>query len=495
MPITDSNLEGMFTFETGATPSAEEPPFHMLFMGNWSGDGAKPGLDSRRPVMIDRDNFDSVMERFGVALELDLGGGAISLRFNEIDDFGPDNLFRNLPIFAELRDVRKRLRSVDSFDEAASEVRSWFKSEEKEAEAPVEPVAEAPKYSLDDILSGTQARHAEETDLSRLISKVVEPYLVKVDETEQSKLVAGVDSTISNLMRSILHHPSFRSLESAWRGLFFAVRRIETDVDLKLFVLNLSKDELSDNLKGVNSLAETVLYREVIRERLEMPGADPFSLICADYSFGANVDDAATLMRIGRIARAADASFVSHMRPEMFGLASFARLPEPSAFSIREETNEGKLWSAVRAVPEAGFLGLCPMRFLARVPYGADSDPAESFEFEEFTDAVPHEDFVWANPSFICAVLLAQSYRAYGWDMGDALMRDLDRLPIYHYVDDGEKKMKPCAESLMTEAISEKLLENGLMPLISFKDSDRVRIASYRSAASPAASLGGRWNK
>ncbi len=495
MPITDSNLEGMFTFETGATPSAEEPPFHVLFVGNWSGDGAKPGLEARRPIMIDRDNFDSVMERLGVSLELDLGGGAISLRLNEIEDFGPDNLFRNLPIFAELRDVRKRLRSVDSFDEAAAEVRSWFKTDENEAEPAPAPVAETPKYSLDDILSGTEARRAEESDLSRLISKVVEPYLVKVDENEQSKLVAGVDSAISNLMRSILHHPSFRALEAAWRGLFFAVRRIETDVDLKLYVLELTKDELSDNLKDANSLAETVLFREVIRERLEMPGADPFTLICADYSFGANVEDAATLMRIGRIARAADVSFVAQMRPEMFGMDSFAKLPEPSAFVIREETNEAKLWAAVRAVPEAGFLGLCPMRFLARVPYGADSDPAETFEFEEFTGKVAHDQFVWANPSFVCAVLLAQSYRAYGWDMGDALIRDLDRLPIFHYLDDGEKKMKPCAETLMTEAISEKLLENGLMPLISFKDSDRVRIASYRSAASPAASLGGRWNK
>lgn len=495
MPITDSNLEGMFTFETGATPSAEKPPFHVLFLGNWSAAAARTDLDSRRPVMIDRDNFDSVMERLGVALELNIGGGAISLKFREIEDFGPDNLFRKLPVFAELRDVRKRLNSSDTFDEAASEVRSWFKSEEKETVAVPEPVAEAPKYSLEDILSGAQARRAEETDLSRLISAVVEPYLVKFDEHEQSKLVAGVDSAISNLMRSILHHPAFRTLEAAWRGLFFAVRRIETDVDLKLFILELSKDEISDNLKNANSLAETVLYREVIRERLEMPGADPFTLICADYSFGANVDDVATLMRIGRIGRAADASFVSQMRPEMFGMASFEKLPEPSAFVLREETNEAKLWAAVRAVPESRFLGLCPMRFLARVPYGADSDPAETFAFEEFADAVPHGEFVWANPSFVCAVLLAQSYRAYGWDMGDALIRDIDRLPIYHYVDDGEKKMKPCAESLMTEAISEKLLENGLMPLISFKDSDRVRIASYRSAAMPEASLGGRWNK
>lgn len=495
MPITDSNLEGMFTFETGATPSAEEPPFHVLFLGNWSGGAAKSDLNSRRPIMIDRDNFDAVMERLGVALELNIGGSAISLEFRELDDFGPDNLFRSLPAFAELRDVRKRLKSADTFDEAASEVRSWFRSEESEPVAVPEASGEAPKYSLEDILSGAQARRAEESDLARLISAVVEPYLVKVDENEQSKLVGAVDSAISNLMRSILHHPAFRALEAAWRGLFFAVRRIETDVDLKLFMLELSKDELSDNLKNANSLAETLLFREVIRERLEMPGADPFSLICADYSFGANVDDAATLMRIGRIAGAADASFFAQMRPEMFGMTSFEKLPEPSAFVMHEDANEAKLWTAIRAVPESRFLGLCPMRFLARVPYGADSDPAETFAFEEFTDAVPHGEFVWSNPSFICAVLLALSYRAYGWSMSESLMRDLDRMPLFHYVEDGEKKLKPCAESLMTEAISEKLLENGLMPLISFKDSDRVRIASYRSAASPPASLGGRWNK
>ena len=66
MPITDSNLEGMFTFETGATPSPDDPPFHILFLGDWSGDGAKPELAKRRPFMIDRDNFGALMERLGV---------------------------------------------------------------------------------------------------------------------------------------------------------------------------------------------------------------------------------------------------------------------------------------------------------------------------------------------------------------------------------------------------------------------------------------------
>ncbi|MBK7707575.1 MAG: type VI secretion system contractile sheath large subunit [Acidobacteria bacterium] len=494
MPITDSNLEGMFTFETGATPSPDDPPFHILFLGDWSGDGAKPELAKRRPFMIDRDNFGALMERLDVSLELDIGVEKLRLSFRDIDDFHPDSLFRNLPVFADLRDVRRRLRSADSFDEAAGEVRSWFAVPE-----PVSQVDEEPKpasaFSLDDILSVRPTRRSDESDLSRLISQVVEPFLVKIDENEQSKLVSAVDAAISDLMRSVLHHPRFQALESAWRGLFFAVRRIDTDIDLKLYALDLTKDECLDNLKSVSSLAETVIYREVIRERVEMVGADAFAVICGNYSFGSNVDDVAALMRLGKLANAANAPFISMMRPEMFGLGSFESLPEPSAFKISDESTEGKLWAAIRGVPEAGFLGMCPMRFLARAPYGAKSDPLETFEFEEFSGLAKHQELVWINPSFACAVLLAESYRAYGWDMGEALRRDISGLPLYHYEVDGEKKLKPCAETEMTEVIAETLLENGLMPLISFRDSDRVRLARFESIASPSTTLGGRWNR
>ena len=508
---TDSNLESMFTFETGDTPSAEEPPFHVLMLGDWNGNSNRKDLSARRPVVVDRDNFDDVLKKLNVGLELDLKGDGqdiLSLQFSELDDFHPDNLFRQIPLFSELRDIRRRLSNSDTFDSAANEVRSWFDSvdDNQISDAKIESeVNDAPPVDSSNLLdmiltqpgqssASAKPQRVDDSELGRFVSKIVSPYLITIDENEQSKLIAAVDETISELMRHVLHHPEFQALESAWRGLYFLVRRLETDVDLKIFILNLSKDELSDNLKSTNSLADSFVYRWLITEAIETPGGEPFSVIAGNYSFGLNVDDIASLMRVAKLANAADAPFISYLQPELFGIEDFSQKIESSQFKATEDSNEAKLWTALRSSPESKYIGLSPMKLLARIPYGEATDSTETFSFEEFTGNAEHRAFLWMNPSFAGALLLAQSYRQYGWDMGQALRRDIENLPMYIYKEDGETKTKPCAEVVLTENMSEKILEQGLMPLIWFRDSDKVKLGRFQSIALPSANLGGKWN-
>ncbi len=503
---TETDFESKFTFETEANPLAEEPPFHILILGDWGAKGAKKDLAERRPMVIDRDNFDEVLERLQVSLELDLNndGNSLNLEFRELDDFHPDNLYRQVSLFADLRDVRRRLLNADSFGEAARQVRAWFNVAEESAETAENPTESAPIASdnlLDSILSSSgesssaKPKKVDNTELGVFLSKIVSPFLVKVDENEQSKLVAAVDEATGELMRAILHHSKFQELESAWRGLYFLVRRAETDVDLKIFIFDVSQAELTDNLKNISSLADSFLYRWLILETDETLGGDPFAVVCGNYSFGVNVDDIATLMRLAKLANASAAPFVSHIRPEMFGAKSFAENADFSKWKFSEETTEGKLWSTLRALPEADSLGFSPMRFLARMPYGEATDSAETFSFEEFTGDNEHEKYLWTNSAFVCALLLAQSYRQFGWDeMGSRLARDIEGLPMHIYRENGETKTKPCAEAVLTENLSEKLLQQGLMPLLSYRDSDRVRLVRFQAVASPLKNLNGRWN-
>ena len=504
---TDTDFESKFTFETEANPLAEDPPFHVLLLGDWSGNGAKRDLAERRPIAIDRDNFDEVIRRLKTSLELDLNGDGniLNIDFTELDDFHPDNLFRQVSLFGDLRDVRRRLLNADSFNEATRQVRTWFNVPQESAVNEETSAESAPIDSdnlLDQILSqpgetsSVKPQRVDNTDLGRFLSKIVSPFLVKIDENEQSKLVAAVDGATSELMRTILHHPNFQALESAWRGLYFLVRRVETDVDLKIFIFDVSQAELTDNLKTISSLADSFLYRWLITETDEMLGGEPFALVCGNYSFGINVDDIAGLMRIAKLANASDAPFISHIRPEMFGTKSFAENTDFSEWRFSEETTEGKLWTTLRAMPDADSLGFSPMRILARMPYGKATDSAETFSFEEFTGEIEHENYLWTNPSFACALLLAQSYRHFGWDdMGERLHRDIEGLPMHIYRENGETKTKPCAEVVLTEGLSEKLLQQGVMPLLSYRDTDRVRLARFQAVSSPLKTLSGKWNR
>jgi type VI secretion system protein ImpC len=77
--------------------------------------------------------------------------------------------------------------------------------------------------------------------------------------------------------------------------------------------------------------------------------------------------------------------------------------------------------------------------------------------------------------------------------MSSSFQRDLENLPLYIYQEDGESMTKPCAEAVLTETVAEELIEQGLMPLISFRDSGRVRLPRFQSVSAFSNRLGGRW--
>src|SRR5579864_6450722 len=109
-----------------------ETPFRIAILGDFSGRENRGVLDAslqgRKPILVDRDNFDNVMARVAPELQLPLGGPdgpRIPVRFRELDDFHADRLYVSLKIFHALRDTRERLNDRATFDAAAAEVRSW----------------------------------------------------------------------------------------------------------------------------------------------------------------------------------------------------------------------------------------------------------------------------------------------------------------------------------------------------------------------------------
>jgi len=158
----------------------------------------------------------------------------------------------------------------------------------------------------------------------------------------------------------------------------------------------------------------------------------------------------------------------------------------------------GKLaggWAELRRQPEAEAVGLALPRFLLRLPYGKKTSPLESFDFEEFPELPVHEDYLWGNPAFAVALLLAQSFLDAGWEMRAGSATEVDKLPLHVYRRDAQPESKPCAEVLLTEDAAERIVEEGLIPMVSFKDGDLVRVVRFQSIAEPPRALAGRWSK
>jgi len=506
---TDTDLKTQFTFETESTPVDENSPFQILLLGDWSSGAVKADLFERKPIEIDRDNFEEVMRRLKVSVELDLfddKNNLTTLSFNEIEDFHPDNLFNFCSVFDDLRHLRRSLLDKNTFEVAAREVRSLFDQSEiaalTEESAPsisnMSPVSDS-KDLLNQILfqsgetSSTSSQPRPHSDeLQKLVGHAIKPFLVNTDENEQTKLLGIIDEAISRLMTNILSSSDFKDLESAWRGLYFLVRQIETDSELKIFIYDLTKNELSHNLQSTNDLTDSFLYRVLFSTVDYDLNSSSWSLLAGNYTFDSNVDDIALLIRLAQLSASAKAPFVSSIRPESLGvsLSSDSDHNKNVSFDITAE----KLWATIRSLPESEYLGLATPRYLTRLPYGGDTNPIETFNFEEFDPHSEDFDYLWSNPCFICVILIAQSFQKHGWNMENIYVNELDGFPVHIYQDNGETKTKNSVEFMPTSNKYQNLLDLGLIPLFSLVNSDKIKAFRFQSISSPSKPLKGKWN-
>jgi type VI secretion system protein ImpC len=134
---------------------------------------------------------------------------------------------------------------------------------------------------------------------------------------------------------------------------------------------------------------------------------------------------------------------------------------------------------------------------LLRLPYGKETEATEEFSFEEMPEASDeqHESYLWANPAFAVAYLLAEAYLQSGWDLRPGECQEIEGLPIHVYKVEDETRIKPCAEVTMNLRVAEKIIEQGAMPLITIKDTGTVRLGMFQSLALPATNLLGRWSQ
>jgi len=503
------------------TASLEEPepkraapdpdtPFRILMLGDFSGRASRGveepdslGFD-RLPIRIDRDNLDDVMAELHVELQLRLEGGsapAITLRFGALDDFHPDRVYEQAHAFSRLRRLRESLDDDDPsrYEEATAEIRSWGFPDPDEAmpSAPAEPAApEKGEREGQDLVAEMLERASprEQGDsLDAFLRKVVQPYLLSQEAPDRQGYIEKVETAVGSWMRDILHRPAFQALESAWRAADFLVRRLETDGALQVFLLDVSKEELAAGLKAADTLEATSPYRLLVEQTVGTPGADPWSVLAGLYSFDRTLEDVALLGRLATVARAAGAPFLAAAKPRVLGCESLAKTPDPDDWGAPSDDPQATLWEALRTLPGASFLGLALPRLLLRLPYGKETDPVEKFDFEEWDEDAKHEDYLWGNPAVACATLLGQEFSRYGWHLRPGMARDLAGLPLHTHRREGVAKNQPCAEVLLGDRAAERILEAGLMPVVSMRDRDTIRVVRFQSIADPPAPLSGPW--
>ena len=438
--------------KSSSAPESEKP-FRLLLLGDFGGDTAQP-------LVVDRDNFHQVLEKLKIHLELPAG----RVEFKDIDDFRPEYLHRHFRLFRALGQARERLEDPGTFREMVK------------APAPEAPASILSSGSLlDQVTAVSEGKPASAADpFQQWLKKVVAPYVAAKPDQKQVELVAKIEAAVGEEMRNLLHRPEFQELEAAWRAVYFLVRDIETATDLKIYLYNYPRSVMEQELLQAADLRATRLYKILVEQTVRTPGAHPWAAIAGNYTFGSSDHDVELLGRIALLAAAAGAPFLAGGTTD---LAAWSETPPA--------------WKELTTIPEASYVGLALPRFLLRLPYGKKTDEVEGFDFEEMSTPPVHEHYLWGNSAFLCAYLLAQTFRESGWAMQPGEILDLRNMPLHVYKQDGESVTKPCAEVLMLQQTAEFLMEAGLMPVISMKDQDRIRLAGFRGINGKV--LGGRW--
>ena len=93
----------------------------MLFVGDYMGRADERPLEDRKPINIDKDNFQQVLAEHKLALDLTVPNTltgekgaemAIKLKFKKLSDFGPDAVAEQVPEIRTLVELRAALTAL-----------------------------------------------------------------------------------------------------------------------------------------------------------------------------------------------------------------------------------------------------------------------------------------------------------------------------------------------------------------------------------------------
>jgi type VI secretion system protein ImpC len=363
------------------------------------------------------------------------------------------------------------------------------------ADPPKAPSPSGEPSLLQEILAETHKRPGEEAyeDARRGLLALFPPIfrrgegVTEVDRPLIDMFIAEIDTRLSAQIDEILHHPTFQKLEAAWRGLKFAVDRIDFRENTKVELLNCSKEDLLHDFEDSPEVPKSGMYKIVYSAEFGTFGGRPYAAIFSTYEFGPNPQDITLLQRCASVATMAHAPFFATAGPQFFGLKDYLNIPNLKDLRALFEGPQYTKYNGFRETEDARYVGLLLPRFLLRLPYGAATVPVRAFNYEE--DVVGrHESYLWGVPTFALATRLADSFAKFRWCpniVGPQSGGTVENLVLHKYDALGELQCKIPTEIMLTERREFELSEQGFIGFTYRKDTEDACFFSAASVQKP----------
>jgi type VI secretion system protein ImpC len=170
-------------------------------------------------------------------------------------------------------------------------------------------------------------------------------------------------------------------------------------------------------------------------------------------------------------------------------MESFTQLDQPRDVARIFDTTEYAKWKSFRQSDDSRYVGLCVPHVLMRLPYGRDTVPVDAFTYEEGVDGTDHTKYLWGNAAYAMAARLTNAFALYGWC---AAIRGVEGgglvegLPAHTFrTDEGDVALKCPTEIAITDRREKELADQGLVPLVHCKGTDKAAFFSVQSVNKP----------
>src|SRR5262245_21378021 len=188
---------------------------------------------------------------------------------------------------------------------------------------------------LDEILAETKvSRGSDGYDVTKkgvqaFIAEMLAPKRAqeKVDKNILDGMIAEIDKRLSAQVNEILHNKQVQALESAWRSLKYVVEKVDFRENIRVEVLNATKEDLAQDFEEFLDITKSGFYRTVYSAEYGQFGGKPYGLLCGNFDIGPGPQDLALLGKLASVSAMSHAPLITNSSPEFFGDQSFLPLP------------------------------------------------------------------------------------------------------------------------------------------------------------------------
>lgn len=311
----------------------------------------------------------------------------------------------------------------------------------------------------------------------------------RLDKTLLDHHIAELDQMISRQLDVIMHHPEFQKVESSWRGLKQLVDGTDFRQNVKIEVLDISKEDLRQDFEDSPEIIQSGMYRHAYIQEYDTPGGEPIGAVISNYEFDAGPQDIALLRNISKVSASAHMPFIGAVGPAFFGKSNMEEVAAIKDIGNYFDRAEYIKWKSFRDTDDARYIGLTMPRVLGRLPYGPDTVPVRSFNYVEEVKGPDHEKYLWTNASFAFAANMVKSFIKNGWCVqirGPQAGGAVTDLPIHLYDLGTGNQVKIPSEVMIPETREFEFANLGFIPLSYYKNRDYACFFSANSAQKPA---------